>query len=193
MFAGSRYPYKFRLEQVSLRPGTDVQAAQARLNRIIASVKGAQHLVFSPPAPLSEVREIQDVAFLPLLLSGFLALLALGAVGHALALAVRRRRQQIAVLRALGLTPRQARAVIGVQATVLAVTGLAFGIPLGLIVGRAFWREVAHTTPLAYHPPVAVLALLLITPVVLVAANLLAAWPARRAARLHTGSVLRAE
>jgi hypothetical protein len=38
-----------------------------------------------------------------------------------------------------------------------------------------------------------VLALLLIAPVALVAANLLAAWPARRAARLRAGQILRTE
>jgi hypothetical protein len=47
--------------------------------------------------------------------------------------------------------------------------------------------------PLAYYPPLALLALLLIGPLALVVANLLAAWPARRAARLRTGQVLRTE
>jgi hypothetical protein len=37
-----------------------------------------------------------------LALSAFLALLAIGAVGHALSIAVRRRRHELAVLRALG-------------------------------------------------------------------------------------------
>ena len=48
-------------------------------------------------------------------------------------------------------------------------------------------------TPLAYQPPVALWALALIGPLALVAANLLAAWPARRAARLRTARILRAE
>ena len=48
-------------------------------------------------------------------------------------------------------------------------------------------------TPLAYNPPWALLALLLIAPVALLAANLLAAWPARRAARLRAGQILRTE
>jgi hypothetical protein len=52
---------------------------------------------------------------------------------------------------------------------------------------------VAGFTPLAYHPPLALLALLLIGPVVLLAANALAAWPQQRAARLHAGRVLRSE
>ena len=48
-------------------------------------------------------------------------------------------------------------------------------------------------TPLAYNPPWALLALLLIAPLALLAANLLAAWPARRAARLRTAHILRTE
>ena len=133
------------------------------------------------------------MAVLPLALSAFLAVLAVGAVGHALSIAVRRRRHELAVLRALGLTRRQSRLVIVTQATLLAFIGLAAGIPLGLALGRTLWHAAADLTPVAYVSPVAVWALLLIPPAALVAANLLAAWPARRAARLRTGEILRTE
>jgi hypothetical protein len=59
--------------------------------------------------------------------------------------------------------------VIVTQATLLAVIGLAFGIPLGIAFGRTLWRAAADMTPLAYHPPVALWALALIGPVALVA------------------------
>jgi hypothetical protein len=55
------------------------------------------------------------------------------------------------------------------------------------------WRDVADTTPLFYVPPVAAWALILIVPAVLIAANLLAAWPSHRAASMRVGHVLRAE
>jgi hypothetical protein len=113
--------------------------------------------------------------------------------GQAFTFAVRRRRHELAVLRALGLTRRQSRLVIVTQATLLAVIGLAFGIPLGIALGRTLWRAAADMTPLAYHAPVALWALALIGPLALVAANLLAAWPARRAARLRTAHILRTE
>ena len=58
-----------------------------------------------------------------------------------------------------------------------ALVGLIIGAPLGIALGRAIWRTVAGFTPLAYHPPVALLALLLIAPAALLAANALAAWP----------------
>ena len=109
-------------------------------------------------------RTIKDLELLPVALSAFLALLAVSAVGHALATAVRRRRHDLAVLRALGITRRQARLVVTTQASLLALIGLVFGVPLGIALGRAVWRTVAGFTPLAYHPPLALLALLLIGP-----------------------------
>jgi ABC-type antimicrobial peptide transport system permease subunit len=133
------------------------------------------------------------VAVLPLALSAFLAVLAIGAVGHVLSIAVRRRRHELAVLRALGLTRRQSRLVIVTQASLLAVIGVAFGIPLGVALGRALWGAAAGMVPLAYYPPMALLALLLIAPLALLAANLLAAGPARRAARLRPAQILRTE
>jgi hypothetical protein len=193
LFHGAHFAFKFHLAVVSLRPGADVQAVAGRLDKTEAAIKGGQAFPFSPPEPLAEVQVVKDVAALPLALSAFLAVLAVGAVGHALSIAVRRRRHELAVLRALGLTRWQSRLVIGTQATLLALIGLAFGIPLGIALGRVLWHAAANMTPLAYNPPWAALALLLIAPVALVAANLLAAWPARRAARLHAGQILRTE
>jgi FtsX-like permease family protein/MacB-like protein len=187
LFRGTHYAYKFHVAAVSLRPGADVATVANRLNAI------GKTITFFPPPPMAEVQIIRDVAALPLALSAFLALLAVGAVGHALSIAVRRRRHELAVLRALGLTRLQSRMVVATQASVLAVIGLVFGVPLGIALGRTIWRVAAGTTPLAYHPPLAVWALLLIGPLALLAANALAAWPARRAARLRVGQILRIE
>ena len=82
----------------------------------------------------------------PSLLAGFLALLAVGAVGHALTSAVRRRRHDLAVLRAVGLTHGQSRTTVLVQALVLAGVGLTVGVPVGFVLGRFLWRSVADST-----------------------------------------------
>ncbi len=71
--------------------------------------------------------------------------------------------------------------------------GLAVGMPLGLLAGRAIWHSVATSTPVRYVPPLAVVVLVVIVPAALLIANALAAWPARRAARLHAAEVLRTE
>jgi FtsX-like permease family protein len=193
LFLGAHYAFKFHLAALSLRPGADVEAVAARLNKTEKTIKGGQAFPFTPPDPLVQVQIVKDVAVLPLALSAFLAVLAVGAVGHALSIAVSRRSHELAVLRALGLTRRQSRLVVGTQATLLALVGILFGIPLGLALGRVLWHAAADMTPLAYQPPLAALALLLIVPAALLVANLLAAWPARRAARLRPAHVLRTE
>jgi hypothetical protein len=194
IFRGSHYTFKFHLAVVSLRPGSNVAAAALRLTGEGAKVKGGQAFPFTPQqSALPQVQALRDVAVLPLALAAFLGLLAVAAVGYALSIAVRRRRHELAVLRALGLTRRQSRLVIFTQATLLAVVGLAFGVPLGVALGRTVWRAATGMVPLAYHTPAALWALALIAPVALVVANLLAGWPGRRAARLNTGQVLRTE
>ncbi|PZF85023.1 hypothetical protein C1I92_06400 [Jiangella anatolica] len=189
--------FKYHLLLLGLTPGADPEAVAARLDEAVAAATGAPPEsvtgIVMPADPPSRLAEIRQVRTLPVFLAGFLAVLALGAVGHALATAVRRRRQEVAVLRALGMTRWQSRGVVITQASLLALIGLAAGVPLGLALGRTVWRYVADTTPLLYVAPLAALALLLIVPLALVAANLLAAWPSHRAASMRVGSVLRAE
>ena len=177
----------------ALEPDADAVTVIAAVDEAMASVPGSEG-VWALPAELPEqAGQLQEGRRLPVLLAGFLAVLALGAVGHAVATAVRRRRHDVAVLRALGMTRAQSRGVVFTQATVLVLVGLAVGVPLGLALGRAVWRYVTETTPLYYLPPVAWLAVALVVPVALVAVNLLAAWPGQRAAAMRVGQVLRAE
>ncbi|MGZ4625136.1 MAG: FtsX-like permease family protein [Kineosporiaceae bacterium] len=183
--------FQFHGGFVALRPGVSRQAVAERLQGTAPAPAGQD--LFAEPYPPFAITQLRAVQAFPLALAAFLALLALAAVGHALASAVRRRRHDIAVLRALGMTPRQSRAVVQTQAAVLAAVGLLLGVPLGVAAGRTLWRAVAGYTPLQYEPPTAVLALLLVAPLTLVAALLLAAWPGRHAARLRLAPILRAE
>ena len=185
--------FKFHIVLVALRPGARGPNAAANLNAAMAKINPAYQSVFEVSDPPTEIAEIREVRVLPILLGAFLALLAVGAVGHALATAVRRRSHDLAVFRALGMTQWQSRWVTVTHATVVAVIGLVFGVPLGLAIGRSVWRAVADYTPIAYVPPVAVWALALVGPAVLLISMLLAAWPSQRAARLRVATILRDE
>jgi hypothetical protein len=175
------------------RPSAQGPNASAHLNAAMAKINPAYAGVFEAPDLPTAIAEIRQVRVLPILLGAFLALLAIGAVGHALATAVRRRAHDLAVLCALGMTPWQSRWVTVTHATVVAVIGLVFGVPLGLAIGRSVWRAVADYTPIAYVPPLAVWALALVGPAVLLISMLLAGWPSQRAARLRVATILRAE
>ena len=185
--------FKFHVLLVALRPEARNANAAVTLGASLAKVDPEFKDAYEISAPPQEVAQIKQVSALPILLGCFLALLAIGAVGHALATAVRRRSHDLAVLRALGMTQWQSRWVTVTQATVVAVIGLIFGVPLGLAVGRSVWRAVADYTPIAYVPPLAIWALALVAPAALLISTMLAAWPGQRAARLRVATILRAE
>ncbi|HEX5295816.1 MAG TPA: FtsX-like permease family protein [Streptosporangiaceae bacterium] len=178
---------------IALRPGTDPAGALPRLEKLATRASGGQPVLIITPFVPRQLGEIADVRVLPVVLGGFLILLAAGAVGHALMAAVWRRARDIAVLRALGMTPSQSRWAAAIQATVFTVAGLLAGIPLGLAAGRTLWRVTAGIIPLEYQAPVARVTLLLIGPAVLACGLLLALIPGHRAARLHAGPLLRDE
>lgn len=185
--------FESHLLQVDVRDGADPARVAARLQSRTAAVAGGAGISFEPPMAPAEIAYVEAVRYLPFLLGGFLGLLAVGAVGHALTSAVRRRRKDVAVLRALGMTRWQCRGVVVAHASVVAVVGVVVGLPLGVALGRTLWRTVADYTPLAYHPPFAGWALLLVGPAALLVAVALATWPARNATRRGIGEVLRAE
>jgi hypothetical protein len=186
--------FKYHIVFISLAHSAQSADAGAKLSAaLVKQSPELKGLELSPPDKLDEVAEIEQVRVLPIVLGSFLAVLAIGAVGHALATAVRRRAHDLAVLRALGMTQWQCRWVTVTQATLLALIGLVFGVPLGIAIGRTLWRAVADYTPIQYVPPAAFWVLALIGPVALLVANLMAAWPGHRAARLRVASVLRAE
>jgi hypothetical protein len=178
----------WKLVLVDVRAGADVSAVRARLARAGGTADDAQ--LNSVPAGL---RNLETTRGLPALLGGFLAGLGAGAVGHTLVTTVRRRRRDLAVLRALGMSRRQARSVVAWQATTVGVVGLVVGLPLGIVAGRLAWRWAATSMPLDYVAPAAVLAVVVLIPGVLLVVNAVALWPGRAAARARPAAALRAE
>ena len=131
--------------------------------------------------------------WLPAILAALLAVLALVAVVHALVTAVRRRRHELALLRAIGFDRLQVRATVAYQATTLGTIGLVLGLPLGVIGGSLLWRLVADGLGVADSPSIPVPAILVSIPAVLLVVNLIAYGPARSAGRVRTGVALQAE
>jgi ABC-type lipoprotein release transport system permease subunit len=170
---------------IRVRSGVPVDAVQRDL--------AVQSIDAEPPIVPPDVTNLSNVRSLPLLLAAFLVLLAIGAVAHALLTGARSRFHDLAVLRALGLTPRQAAACVTWQAAIIGVVALAIGIPLGVVVGRQVWHLLADSLSFVYVGPLAGLVLLLTVPVALAVLGLMAVWPARGAARLRTAEVLRTE
>jgi ABC-type antimicrobial peptide transport system permease subunit len=171
------------------RPGVNHGGAQKALIS-----KFANSELRSQPASLpTAVVTLGDLRSLPYALGIFFALLASATVAHALVTTVRRRRRELAIMRSIGFTRPQSRIAIAWQATLIAAAGVVIGVPLGVVTGRLVWRWLAHNFPVVYVPPLAAIAIVLVIPAAIALANLLAAWPARAAARIRPAEALRTE
>ena len=148
--------------------------------------------VASPLEPVELVNFGQSVSF-PLLFGVALSLFGAATMVHLLLVSVNRRRTEAGLLKVLGFLRRQVAAIVGWQATVVALVGIAAGVPLGIAAGKIAWRLFATNFGVVPVPvvPAAVLAALACG--VLVAANTLAALPAWLAARSRPAQLLRAE
>jgi hypothetical protein len=184
--------YSFGL--LRYRPGTDLRAAAARLitSSTRAGCPPGSCVVISDQRP-DDIRNFSRVRDTPLILGGVLALLAVGTLGHVLVTAVRQRRRDLALLKTLGLVRRQVLSVVQWQALSLAGVALLIGVPLGLLAGRWAWELFASSAGLATAASIPVALVLLIIPVTVALAALIAAWPGRAAARIRPATVLRAE
>ena len=145
-----------------------------------------------PQEPVELVNFGQSVNF-PLLFGVALSLFGAATMVHLLLVSVNRRRTEAGLLKVLGFVRHQVAAVVGWQATAVALVGIVAGVPLGIAAGKIAWRLFATNfgvVPVSVVPA-ALLAVLACG--VLVAANVLAAVPAWLAARSRPAQLLRAE
>jgi hypothetical protein len=187
---------------VRMRPSVSPANGRANLQQI-ATV--ANKVFASSPSTAGNIvtvlgvqRPVQIVNYrsigsTPVILAIGLALGSIVALSLTLIASVRSRRRDLALLKTLGLTPRQLASVIAWQSTVTAVIGIIVGIPLGIVLGRRLWILFAQNIDAVPRPTVPVLSVVLVGVGALVFANLVAAVPGRIAARTPTAMVLRAE
>lgn len=168
-------------------------ADHAAIGRRLAAIGRPGGDFVGPARRPVAILSLGELRSLPFALAVFFALLAVATVTHALVTTVRRRRHDVAVLRALGFTRANVRLAVAWQATLIAVVGVVIGVPLGIVGGRIVWRRLAEEYPVAYVTPFALAVVLVVVPVAIVVANLLAVGPAHAATRAEPATVLRAE
>ncbi|HYB14349.1 MAG TPA: FtsX-like permease family protein [Streptosporangiaceae bacterium] len=134
--------------------------------------------------------QVQD---LPLLFGLSLGVVALLTIVHLLLTSVRRRRRDLAVLRAVGFTPGQVQATVARQAATLTALALILGIPAGLVCGRLAWQIFAGQLGILAVLVIPLLWLAVMAAGALALAIIVAAAPGRSATRTRPAEVLRAE
>lgn len=138
--------------------------------------------VVTPPS----VKALGRVTVAPLLLAIVLALMLVIGSAYLLASSFRRRRRDLAILRALGSESRQLRAVVHWQSSLAAAVLVVPGVVSGIVLGRQVVARLLRTLGIVPGADLGMLRVAAIVGAVLLVANALAVPPARLAARLDT-------
>jgi hypothetical protein len=174
---------------VRFAPGVDQQAVIARLAKDFPGLQLGDDFAKRP----SDVVDFGRVQGTPLILAGVLALIGAASLTHALVTSIRRRSRDLAILKTLGFVRRQVRLAVAWQSSALTLIALVIGVPVGVAAGRQLWNIIAGTLGVVPSPRVPTLTVALLVPGAVLLANVIAALPARAAARTQPALVLRSE
>ncbi|MGZ4700112.1 MAG: FtsX-like permease family protein [Ilumatobacteraceae bacterium] len=182
---------------VRLRSGVDQAAALRALDTVAQGMyTDSNHdgpVTVLPVQRPAEIVNYRSMGTAPTLLGASLAAGAVSALALTLIASVRRRRRDLALLKTLGFTPFQVAAAVAWQSTVAALVGTIGGVPAGTIGGRWLWTRFAEGIHVVPQPTVPVLPIMLIAVAAVALANIVAAIPARIAARTPAAALLRAD
>jgi hypothetical protein len=182
---------------VRLNPRVSPVVARRSLARIIDSLNTLERgavgiMVFNDLLP-AEIINYKTMGSIPTFLAVGLASGAVFALGVTLVTSVRRRRRDLALLKALGFTRRQLALTVGWQSTVTAAIGTVFGLPIGIALGRSLWDLFAHEIYVFPTSTLPVVALAIVPIGAIALANLVAVVPGRVAAHTPVAVLLRTE
>jgi putative ABC transport system permease protein len=175
---------------VKLQPGADVAAAKT-------AIKGATSQYGEPrvqdraeyrAGATAGVNTFLGLIYVMLALAIIIALMG---ISNTLSLSIHERTRELGVLRAVGQTRAQTRAMVRWESVLVAVFGTVGGIGIGTLLGWSMVKAASSTTLSAFSAPPLQLAVFVV--VGAVAGTLAGIRPARRAARLNVLRAISAE
>jgi cell division protein FtsX len=175
---------------ITMRAGASVAVVRRIAGRIGTQIPPGGIGGESIPGVISNVERVRNV---PTALAVLLGALALMTMLHALYASIRSRRADVAIMKSLGANRQWITRVVHSQAILLAVVPLVIGLPLGVLAGARLFHAFVDRIGAIPDPKVPMVVLFAIALGALVLANLVALLPARRARRLPTATLLRAE
>jgi putative ABC transport system permease protein len=172
---------------VQVADGADAEAVADRLTA--GGVENGADAQTFISAVEDEMREMQGFFRL---LQGYLGLgllIGIAGLGVVMVRAVRERRRQIGMLRAMGFSSQLVRRAFLAEAGFVAVQGIVLGIGLGLVVSYQLLHSDVMGEPLPFTVPWLAVAILLVVPGL--AAMAAAYAPAAQASRIQPAAALR--
>jgi predicted lysophospholipase L1 biosynthesis ABC-type transport system permease subunit len=176
-------------------PGASRAQRAALIHRITsANPDGTPGGTYEMPSALaSAVVNTEQMGGQPLALGIGLAAAAVLSLALTVLSLVRRRRHELALLKTIGMTRGQVRAVVAWQTTLTLLIAVVVGGPLGVVGGRLAWRAFAGSLGVVPIVEVPLAVIVLGLAALVLVGNLLAELPASVAARTRPGVELRTE
>lgn len=173
------------------RPGVDAKRLVKDLDRLVADNPTAK---VQTNAEFKKSSAAQMNAFLNIVYAmlALAVIIAIIGIVNTLGLSIMERTRELGLLRAVGMTRRQLRATVRIEALLIAMTGTIIGLVLGTLVGTSLIKSFGPNQALTgFAIPWRRLGVVLVAGIVvgLVAAIL----PARRATRMDPLDALAAE
>jgi putative ABC transport system permease protein len=167
----------------------DGSPTQAGLDRALAAFPDAKAQTRAEyvKAQSSFVNTMLNLLYVLLALS---VIVSLFGMLNTLVLSVFERTRELGMLRAVGMTRRQARRMVRHESVITALIGAALGLPLGIMLATAVTHALGKYG-VTFSLPVA--SLVVFTAAAMIAGVLAAIAPARRASRLNVLEALQYE
>jgi len=172
---------------VAVADGADAEVVADRLSA--AGVEHGAEATTFVTAVGDEMKELQSILRLMQGYLGIGLLIGIAGLGVVMVRAVRERRRQIGMLRAIGFSAKVVRRAFLAEAGFVAVQGIVLGIGLGLLVSYQMLQSDVFGDPLPFTVPWLAVAVLLVVPGS--AAMLAALAPAAQAAAIRPAAALR--
>jgi putative ABC transport system permease protein len=175
---------------VTTSPRADQAAVRAEVDSVLEDLPT---VTVKDPGEYAQEQRSQINLFLSFIyaLLGLAVVIAVLGIINTLALSVIERTREVGLLRAVGLSRRQLRRMVRLEAVIVAVLGAVLGVVMGVVFGVALQRAVSDQGVDVLSVPW--LQLVLFVALAAVAGVLAAVLPARRAARLDVLAAIGAE
>jgi putative ABC transport system permease protein len=167
---------------VKKAPGVSTAAAMAAVRAVATKYSGTT-VMDQAAFKADQAKPMQQQLMLVYVLLALAILIALLGIGNTLALSIFERTRELGVMRAVGMTRRQLRAMIRWESVIIALQGTVLGLLIGVFFGWALVLAMRSQGITEFSVPL--LTLLIVVVLAALAGAAAAIWPSRRAAKLN--------
>jgi putative ABC transport system permease protein len=179
----ANFPVRYDMRVfVKKAPGVSTAAALAAVRGVATRYSGTT-VMDQAAFKADQAKPIRQMLSLVYALLALAILIALLGIGNTLALSIFERTRELGVMRAVGMTRHQLRAMIRWESVIIALQGTVLGLLIGVFFGWALVLAMRSQGITQFSLPV--LNLVIVVVLAALAGAAAAIWPSRRAAKLN--------